>query len=479
MPRQCRTAHFLSLSVFAMPEDVKEDCGIVGVISKSGMSVTPLIYNALVALQHRGQDAAGFAVITPGGKMEVRKGIGLVREIYKDEDLAIEGRMGIGHTRYPTMGKCHMCDVHPTVYNGIAVVHNGHLANYVALKKRFQKAGKEYTTTVDSEPIAMLLDERRKDGAEAAVRHVMEALDGAYSDAALFDSKLLVFRDPHAIRPLVWGENKDFIMFASETVALDINEIPYKGGVVGPGELFVLDGAGVVKKKVLPKEPRHCMFEYVYFSRPDSVINNLSVYEARKKLGTILAKEHPVNADVVVPVPDTSRQAAAAFAQAMKLPVEEGLIKNRYIGRTFIMPNQQARTAAVRLKLNPVREVLDGKRVVLIDDSIVRGTTLRGIVSLVKAAGAKEVHLRITCPPIKAPCFYGVDMSTYSELIANERSVDEIRTYLGANSLGYISIDGLRKAIGLPLCTGCLNEDYPTEGARQLAKERKWPSGCG
>ena len=460
-------------------EDKKEECGIVGVISKRGRPVAPLLYNALVALQHRGQDAAGFAVLSSEGKIEERKGLGLVREIFKPEDILIEGEIGVGHTRYPTTGRCDMCDVQPSVYGGIAVAHNGHLANYVMLKKRFSKMGRNYTSTVDSEPIAMLLDEKRKEGAEAAVKHVMEMLDGAYSDAAIFESKLLVFRDPHAIRPLVWGENADFVMFASETVALDINGIPYKDGVVGPGEMILLDGKNKVQKKIMPKEPRHCMFEYVYFSRPDSVINGLSVYETRKRLGEILAKEHPVKADVVIPVPDTSRQAAQAFANVLKIPVEEGLIKNRYIGRTFIMASQQARDLAVRYKLNPVREVLEGKKVVLIDDSIVRGTTLRGIVKLVKEAGAKEVHLRITCPPIKAPCFYGVDMSTYSELIANERDVEDIKTYLGANSLGYISIAGLKKALKLPLCTGCLNEDYPTEAAKKLAKERKWPSSCG
>jgi len=459
-------------------EDTNEECGMVGVVSKKGLSVTPLLYNALVALQHRGQDAAGFAVLTPDGKIEERKGLGLVRDVFREDDLGIEGTIGIGHTRYPTTGKCEMCDVQPTLYAGIAVAHNGHLANYVALKKRFAKMGRNYMSTVDTEPIAMLLDEKRTEGAESAVRYLMKTLDGAYSDAAIFESKLLVFRDPHAIRPLVWGENEDFVMFASETVALDINDIPYRG-MLGGGEMALLDGESVIRKNIMPKEPHHCMFEYVYFSRPDSIINNLSVYDARKRLGAELAREHPVKADVVVPVPDTSRQAAASFAEAFKLPVEEGLIKNRYIGRTFIMPNQQARSAAVRLKLNPVKEVLEGKRVVLIDDSIVRGTTLRGIVSLVRAAGAKEVHLRITCPPIKAPCFYGVDMSTYSELIANEKSVSEIKTYLGANSLGYLSIEGLKKTLGVPLCTGCLNEDYPTEMGRQLAKERKWPSECG
>lgn len=460
--------------------DKKEECGIVGIISKRGKDVAPLLYNALVALQHRGQDAAGFAVLCPDGKIEERKGLGLVREIFKEGDLEIKGAIGVGHTRYPTTGRCDMCDVQPSVYGGIAVAHNGHLANYPQLKKRLSAMGRNYMSTVDSEPIAMLLDEKRNEGAESAVLHVMNTLDGAYSDAAIFESRLLVFRDPHAIRPLVWGEDDDFVVFASETVALDINNIPYRGGLVGPGEMVLLDAAGNRKQKtILAREPRHCMFEYVYFSRPDSVINGKSVYETRKRLGQALAKEHPVKADVVVPVPDTSRQAAQSFADALAIPVEEGLIKNRYIGRTFIMPNQGARSEAVRLKLNPVRSVLEGKRVVLVDDSIVRGTTLREIVKLVRAAGAEEVHLRITCPPIRAPCFYGVDMSTFKELIANKRTVEKIREFLGADSLGYLSIEGLKAAIGLPLCTGCLNEDYPTEMAKKLAKERKEPEGCG
>jgi len=460
-------------------EDKKEECGMVGVKSKRGKSVVPILYNALIALQHRGQDAAGFAALCEGGKIEERKGIGLVREIFKEEDLELDGVVGIGHTRYPTTGRCDMCDVQPTIYSGIAVSHNGHIANYNAIKARFVKMGRNYTSTVDSEPIAMLLDEKRKEGAEKAVRHVMETLDGGYSDSAIFESKLLVFRDPHAIRPLVWGENEDFILFASETVALDINNIPYKG-VVGPGEMVIVDETGNRKQKTInAKEPRYCMFEYVYFSRPDSVINDRAVYDVRKKLGEKLAKEHPVKADVVVPVPDTSRQAAQSFAEALGLKLEEGLIKNRYIGRTFIMPTQNVRAESVKLKLNPVREVLAGKSVVLVDDSIVRGTTLREIVKLVRKAGAKEVHLRITCPPIKAPCFYGVDMSTYSELIANDKSVEEIKEYLDADSLGYISISGLKKAIGLPVCAGCLDEDYPTPEGKRLAKERKSGKVCG
>jgi amidophosphoribosyltransferase len=299
----------------------------------------------------------------------------------------------------------------------------------------------------------------------------MATLDGSYSDVAIIDGKLAVFRDPHAIRPLVWGENERFISFASESCALDVNDIPYKGEVNG-GEL-VIQGSKTERIDLGKKEIRHCMFEYVYFSRPDSIINGKEVLGVRKRLGEELAKEHPARADIVIAVPDTSRTAAESYARALNIPVEEGLIKNRYIGRTFIMPSQEKRSGNVRLKLNPVRSQIEGRRVVLIDDSIVRGTTLKEIVRMVRDAGAKEVHVRITCPPLKAPCFYGVDMKSYSELIAHGKSVSEVAKFLGADSLGHLSLEGLRKAIGLPICTGCLNEDYITPVARRLARERK------
>ncbi|MEW6722177.1 MAG: amidophosphoribosyltransferase [Candidatus Micrarchaeota archaeon] len=451
-------------------DEKREECGVVALFSKKGEDVAPYIYRALIALQHRGQDAAGIAVFD-GKKLEARRGIGLVDLTFRPEDLGVKGSMGIGHTRYPTFGECRMCDVQPMVYKDYAAAHNGHLANADVLRKELEREGYSFTSTVDSEVVVYFFD-RHKD-AEGAVKEMMGKMEGAYSIAALAEGKIAVFRDRFAIRPLVWGENEDFICFASETVALDINGIAYKGDVAG-GELVVLGRDGKMARKKLSEGPqKHCMFEYVYFSRPDSVMDGKSVYEARRRLGAVLAREAPAEADVVVPVPDTSRTAAAAFAEALRLPCEEGLMKNRYIGRTFIMPDQGKRVDAVRLKLNPVRGIMEGRRVVLVDDSIVRGTTLKEIVALVRRSGAREVHLRITCPPVKAPCFYGVDMSTYSELIAGKKSVDEIRDFLGADSLSYISIGGLREAVGLPLCTGCLNEDYHTDFVRNLAKKTK------
>ncbi len=451
-------------------DEPHEECGVIGIYSKKGLDVAPYLHRALVALQHRGQDAAGFAVFD-GKKIDARRGIGLVDSVIKPQDLGVKGRMGIGHTRYPTHGDCRMCDVQPMVYKGCAAAHNGHLANYPELKEELEADGYEFTSSVDSEVVAFIFD-REKDPRKA-VEAMMGRLEGAYSIAAIAGGKLVVFRDPFAIRPLVWGENDDFICFASETVALDINDIPYKGDIRG-GELAIVDGRGrMSRERLKPQKERHCMFEYVYFSRPDSIIDGKNVYDVRSRLGTMLASESPVKADLVVPVPDTSRTAAAAFAKKLGIECEEGLIKNRYIGRTFIMPDQGMRVDAVRLKLNPVRGMMEGKSVVLVDDSIVRGTTLKEIVALVRSAGAKKVHLRITCPPVKSPCFYGVDMSTYSELIANKKTVEEIGRYLGADSLSYLSMGGLAKAIGLSLCTGCLNEDYHTDYVKKLAQRTK------
>jgi amidophosphoribosyltransferase len=450
-------------------EEKREECGIVAIYSKTGEDVAPYIYRALVALQHRGQDAAGLAVFD-GKSIEARRGTGLVSAVFEPEDIKVKGDIGIGHTRYPTHGECRQCDVQPMVFGDFAAAHNGHLANYAALKKDLEADGYTFMSSVDSEAMVFMLD--REDGLEKAVLGMMRKLEGSYSVASIANGRLAVFRDPFAIRPLVFGENDDFICFASETVALDINGIPYRGDVRG-GELAWVEGGRIVRKTLVKETPRHCMFEYVYFSRPDSVIDGKSVYGARRRLGETLAREAPAKADVVVPVPDTSRTAAAGYAAALSLPCEEGLIKNRYIGRTFIMPDQGMRTDAVKLKLNPLREIVSGRSVVLVDDSIVRGTTLKEITALVRGAGAKSVHLRITCPPLRAPCYYGVDMSTYGELIANKKSIEEIRSYLGADSLAYISLGGLKEALGLPLCTACLNGEYLTDAVGMIAKKAR------
>jgi amidophosphoribosyltransferase len=448
-------------------DELHEECGIVAICSKKGEDVAPFIYRALMALQHRGQDAAGMAIFD-GNEMQARRGIGLVDSVFGPGDMRVKGSIGIGHTRYPTSGECNMCDVQPMVHEGFAAAHNGHIANSKELREELVKEGFAFTSTVDSEAMVFML-KKSKDH-ESAVKGMMERVEGSFSVAALSGSKLLVFRDRFALRPLVWGENEKFICFASESVALDINNIPYKGDVKG-GELVALEKGKASRKQLVPETPKHCMFEYVYFSRPDSALDGKSVYAVRRKLGERLAKESPVKADVVVPVPDTSRIAAAALATALGIPCEEGLIKNRYIGRTFIMPDQKARANAVGLKLNPVREIISGKSIILVDDSIVRGTTLREIIALSRDAGAKTVHVRITCPPIKGPCFYGVDMSSFKELIANKKEVDDIRKELGADSLAYISMEGLGEAIGLPICTGCLDGRYNSKYVEKAAEK--------
>lgn len=446
-----------------------EECGIFGIYSKKGVDVAPYIYRALVALQHRGQDAAGLAVYD-GKAIEARKGIGLANSMFQPEDLKVKGKLGIGHTRYPTHGECNMCDVQPVVFRDIAAAHNGHLANYPALKERLEADGYEFMSSVDSEAMVFML--HRKEDVEAAVKSMMGELEGAYSVSAIAHGELVVFRDPFAIRPLVWGENDDFICFASESVALDAVGVPYLGDVKG-GEIVIVGKAGMRRRRLVAESPRHCMFEFVYFSRPDSVIDQISVHKARDRLGEELAGECPAQADIIIPVPDTSRTAASGYARKLGIPCEEGLIKNRYIGRTFIMPDQEGRREAVRMKLNPVRELVRGKSVVLVDDSIVRGTTLKEIVGIMRSAGAKRIHLRITCPPLTAPCFYGVDMSGYKELIANKKTIGQIREYLGADSLGYVSLGGLKEAIGVPVCTACLDEKYLTEYVQELATRAK------
>ena len=305
----------------------------------------------------------------------------------------------------------------------------------------------------------------------------MQKVDGGYSVVMVSsDGDLIAFRDPQAIRPLCWGRNEDLIVFASESVALDIIGCKLSGDLA-PGGVVVVSKGEIKRKIVAPSNsPRHCMFEYVYFARPDSKMDGKWIYEVRHKLGAMLAKSSPVKADIIVPVPDTARSAASGYSDASGIPVAEGLIKNRYIPRTFIMPNQKKRQEAVRLKLNPVRNVLEGKRVILMDDSIVRGTTMGPIVKLIRDAGAKEIHLRITCPPIIGPCFYGIDIPTYKELIATKKSVEEIRKAIGADSLAYQSVDDLVSALGRKkneLCLGCITEDYPTPFGQEIGRKMK------
>jgi amidophosphoribosyltransferase len=371
-----------------------------------------------------------------GKKINLHRDLGLVSDVFKKNDLLkLPGSLGVAHVRYPTIGAGGPQDTQPFLSNSrlgeIALAHNGNIANYGHIRSELEGAGFKFCSTCDAELILAEFVKNINGGRDifGACATLMENLDGSYSACAITkNGDFIIFRDPHAIRPLCWGQNGDVIMFASESVALDINSITLKGDVLA-GECIIISKSGKITRKIVAKKTsnRHCAFEFVYFSRPDSIEAQRLIYEARLEMGKRLAKSAPADADIVVPVPDTSRPAAQGYSQESKIPLEEGLMKNRYIGRTFIMPSQKERLDAVKLKLNVLRTLVDGKKIVLIDDSIVRGTTAGPIVKLLKDAGAKKVHLRIACPPVISPCFYGVDLPTFDELAAANKSIDEIR----------------------------------------------------
>jgi len=458
---------------------LKEECGVVAVYSLEKEDVAFNIYTSLIALQHRGQDSAGIAVFD-GKKINCVKNLGLVSEAIKKEDLEeLKGYMGIGHVRYPTIGAGGIADAQPFVAQSsigqIALAHNGNISNYGIRRKMLEEKGVGFCSSCDAELILNHFISCLKNSNNdiyQSLEKLMQELDGAYSTCAISSKgKLIVFRDPNAIRPLCWGENSKLIMFASESVALDVNSVPLKGDV-NPGEVVVVENNKIEKKIVAKKTSnKNCIFEYVYFSRPDSIQNNKLIYNIRYEMGRRLAMRYPTKADIIVPVPDTSRIAAQGYSDYSKIPIVEGLMKNRYIGRTFIMPNKK-RALAVSLKLNAVRPLIENKELIVIDDSIVRGTTAGPIISLLKKNGAKKIHFRVACPPIIAPCFYGVDLPTYEELIASKKSVEEIRKEIGADSLAYLTIEDLIASIGKKeqeLCLGCLTGKYPTAHGQKLA----------
>jgi amidophosphoribosyltransferase len=462
--------------------EVREYCGAFGIYSLSGKAVAHDIYLGLMNLQHRGQDSAG-AAVCDGEKISVVRGLGFVPDVLNQKVIeALRGHIGIGHVRYPTIGAGGAEDAQPFVAEAkgkkFALAHNGNIANYGRARKIMEDGGSSFCSTCDAELIlaAFVKEYEKTPDYFKATEGLMKTLDGSYSVVCITDSgELIAFRDPHAIRPLCFGKTEDLIVFSSESVALDIVGCPLAGDIA-PGEVVVVTKKGMERKIVCADKPRHCMFEYVYFSRPDSKIDGRWVYEVRSKLGRALARAAPVKADVVVAVPDTARSAVEGYSRESGIPVEEGLIKNRYIGRTFIMPSQKKREDAVRLKLNAVRHVLEGKKVVLIDDSIVRGTTMGPIIKLVREAGAKEIHLRITCPPVVSPCFYGVDIPTIKELVAANKNAEQIRASCGADSLVYQTIEDMVSAIGIPkdkLCLGCLTGEYPTDFGNTIISKMK------
>ncbi len=451
----------------------REFCGVVGV-SLPGKGAAPFVYRGLRALQHRGQESAGIATASHG-VVHHRKGLGLVHEIFSREVVeALRGSVGIGHVRYPTTGSSSdLENAQPLVVKlrdeDGALAHNGELVNFDRIRRRLQAQGVEFLGSADSETIAQMiaLEFGRTRDLEAAIRRACAELVGGYAVVMLVGNRLVAFRDPLGIRPLVLGSLEGGYAIASESVALDL-----MGGrlirEVKPGEVIVVEKGTQIHSSEMPRpnETAHCMFEWVYFSRPDSILEGRSVYDVRHRIGRRLAQESPVEADLVIPVPDSSRPQALGFSEASGIPYAEGLIKNRFVERTFILPDQNRREEEVRVKLHPVPGMLKGRRVVLLDDSIVRGTTLKEIVSMVRGAGATKIDVRIGCPPIVAPCYFGIDMKERKELVAAGRSEAEVAERIGAESVRYLSMAGLVESIEIPepsLCLGCLTGRYPVE----------------
>ena len=431
-------------------------CGIVGVWGENAPQIT---LEGLLAVQHRGQDSCG--ILCFNESIIMKKDLGLVTEVFSDWNLP-KACLSIGHTRYPTIGMKPEQDIQPFYVNypyGIGFCHNGNMVNYLELKKEMEGKKRRFSSTSDGELLLNIFaDELLNNDIFSAIANVMDRVLGSYSSLSMIAEgrgKIIIVRDPWGIKPLVFGYKNGCFLAASESVTLDKVGIPPKD--VEPGEVIILDGENIERTQLRKERHAHCMFEWVYFSRADSIIEGRSVYETRLELGRNLDLEQKV--DVVIPVPDTARPAALGFAEAHGLPYREGLIKNRYAGRSFIMATQKKREQAVS-KLNVIKSEIEGKKIALIDDSIVRGTTSRKIVSLIRSAGAREVHLFSSCPKIVYPCFYGIDFPSKRELIASRGEVDTI----GADSVTYQSLEGLQKAIGLPdLCMACLNGDYPVE----------------
>lgn len=455
-----------------------DECGLFGVFGHP--EAANLTYLGLYALQHRGQESAGIAV-TDGQSFHVEKAMGWVSDVFGPERLRrLPGRIAIGHVRYSTAGSSTLRNAQPisaTFSLGpVALAHNGNLVNAEALRKELEAAGAIFQSTSDTEVILHLMARGDRQGLERILPQALARVSGAYSLLMLTPDTLVGCRDPHGFRPLVVGRLGEAWLLASETCALDLLEAEFVRDVE-PGEIVLIDRNGLRSMKPFPpkRQLQQCVFEYVYFARPDTILWGQNVYHVRKALGHRLAEEHPAEADVVVPVPDSGLGAALGYAERSGIPFELGLIRNHYVGRTFIEPRQQIRHFGVRVKLNPVRETLEGRRVVVVDDSIVRGTTSRKIVRMIRSVGARAVHLRISSPPIQWPCYYGIDTPTRKELIASSHKVEEIRRYIEADSLGYLSLEGMLKAAGgdeSRFCHACFTGAYrvgfPQEDTAQL-----------
>ena len=445
-----------------------DECGVFGVFNHT--EAAKMTYLGLYALQHRGQEAAGIAS-TDGANIHIHKAMGLVQEIFTPEVIShLPGAVAIGHTRYSTAGDKSLMNAQPVVIDcnkgKLAVAHNGNLTNAMELRRKLEHRGSIFQTTSDTEVIVHLIARSGARNLSGAIADALNQVEGAYSLVILTRDEIYAIRDPRGFRPLNLGRLDASWIVGSETCAFDLIDAEYVREVE-PGEMVRISRSGIESIHFAPEKPhQYCIFEHVYFSRPDSIIFGRPVNASRERLGRLLAREHPVDADIVTPVPDSGVPAAVGYAAESGIPFRMGLIRNHYIGRTFIEPEQAIRDFGVKLKLNPVRRMLEGQRVILVDDSIVRGTTSRKIDRLVREAGATEVHVRISCPPTISPCYYGVDTPRREELIAAQKPIEEIRKFLGADSLGYLSLDALRSALEdteRKFCTSCYTGSYPTE----------------
>ena len=460
-----------------MHGEIEDKCGIVGFHSNDeSKDVASLVYYCLYALQHRGQESAGIATFDSKKGLNFYCGMGLITDVFKDYEINnLNGNMAIGHVRYSTTGQSKLENSQPFVTDFedgfITMAHNGDIVNSSELRDELISEGYQFKSDTDSEVICYMLKKEYYYNNKSiidSIEEVTKKLVGSYALVILVNGDLYAVRDPMGIKPLAISKRGDDFIIASETVAFDVINAEYIRDIE-PGEVVYFKN-NEIKSHMLEIaggcKLSHCMFEYVYFARPDSTIDGINVYQTRLNIGEKLFELYPIDADVIIPVPDSSIPAAIGYSRASGIPYGEGLIKNRYVGRTFIMPTQEERELAVRLKLNPIKEAIKGKKIVLIDDSIVRGTTSKQLIDLVKESEPSEIHFLVGCPPVIAPCFYGVAMATKKELIAANYSVEEIKQQLDINSLGYITLPALVEAIGMrkdDLCLGCLNEEYPTE----------------
>jgi len=466
------------VNMFILENKIKEECGVFGVYAPE-KKVSEIIFYGLQALQHRGQESAGIAV-SDWEDILVFKDLGLVTQVFNEQNMVpLVGHIGIGHTRYSTRGNNIWRNSQPIyrMFNNesFAVAHNGNLINIRELRKEQSEKGIKFETTTDTEIIASLIEGSESDNIEEAIKGATSRLRGSYSLLILTKDKLFGIRDPYGFRPLVLGSLDGNYVIASETCALDIIDSRFIREI-DPGEIVVIDKDGLRSQMMLPVDRTSmCVFELIYFARPDSYIQGKNMFEVRHRMGQELARQSPAEADIVISVPDSGTPAAIGYSAASKIPYAEGFIKNRYVGRTFIQPVQAVREISVRLKLNPLKDIIKGKRLVVVDDSIVRGNTSRKIIKMLYKSGVREVHMRISSPPLIYPCYYGIDMATKNEFVANHKTLEDIRRFLNVDSLKYLSIDGLVKAIGESkdkFCFACFNGDYPVQIPESLEYDK-------